>query len=182
MKTLKMNLIIPLSIILMSSCKKDKLELPGVTETGAHTFGCMVNGQVMVADYSNIYAPKTGPTVTFTGPDENNNASFIISGEHRMSDGSSIIAVAFDIDSINYVVGKTYTFILNDNKKSGSGLGRFVKIVSSGSDIFYNTNAVVTGSVTLKIVSNTIIAGTFYFNAVSSTGDTVKITNGRFDW
>ncbi len=181
MKTLKMNLIIPLSIILMSSCKKDKLELPGVTETGANTFGCMVNGQVMVADYSNIYAPKTGPKATFTGPDANNNASFSIGGSHTISDGS-IISVGFSIDSINYVVGKTYTFILNDSKKSGFGIGGYDKIGASGGDIFYNTNAVVTGSVTLKIVSNTIIAGTFYFNAVNSTGDTVKITNGRFDW
>jgi len=47
----------------------------------------------------------------------------------------------------------------------------------------YVTNSKVSGQliITKFDQSNQIISGNFYFNAVDFSGDTVKITDGRFD-
>lgn len=46
----------------------------------------------------------------------------------------------------------------------------------------YKTNT-LTGKLTITKLDQTkqIISGTFYYNAVSSKGDTVHVTDGRFD-
>ncbi len=182
MKTLKMHLIIPLIILLAYACKKDKVDplsqLPPATQTGARTFGCLVNGQAFVAKGTSFY-DMLGLSASY------NNVTFYIQGRHKNSDGS-ITQIGFNIDTINLVPGQTYTINLNSGKKKGDGSGGYDVVglrTPSGAngDIFYYTNNVVSGSVTITSLANAT-AGTFYFNAVSSTGDTVKITNGRFDW
>jgi hypothetical protein len=47
----------------------------------------------------------------------------------------------------------------------------------------YSTNANATGQLTITHLDtiNQVVSGTFQFKAVSKIGDTVKITNGRFD-
>ena len=47
----------------------------------------------------------------------------------------------------------------------------------------FDTNEDVTGELNLKKFDlvNQIASGTFWFNAVNDKGDTVKVTDGRFD-
>jgi hypothetical protein len=48
---------------------------------------------------------------------------------------------------------------------------------------YYYTNETLTGQLTITKLDpvKQIVSGTFYFNVLNITGDTVKITNGRFD-
>ena len=45
-KTLFLYLIIVLLVMTLINCNKDKNSLPPETQTGANTFGCLLNGQV----------------------------------------------------------------------------------------------------------------------------------------
>ena len=48
----------------------------------------------------------------------------------------------------------------------------------------YYTNLIKTGELTITRVdlSNSIISGTFWFDAINSEGEVVEIREGRFDW
>jgi hypothetical protein len=164
-----------LLIALINACKKQNIDplsqLPPATQTGARTFGCLVNGQAFVAKGTSIYDP-VGISEYYNG------RTFNIKGGHKNSDGS-ITGLDIDIDSVNLVVGQTYTIKLNSGKRKGDGFGRYSYFGTNNN--IYNTNDVVSGEVTITSLANAT-AGTFYFNAVNDKGDTVKITNGRFDW
>ncbi len=48
----------------------------------------------------------------------------------------------------------------------------------------YYTNTIKTGELKITRVdlANSIISGTFWFDAINTAGETVEIRQGRFDW
>jgi hypothetical protein len=184
MKILKQFFVLLLTLTLFSfSCRKhiippvDQLSLlPTATQTGANTFGCLVNGQAFVPKNQNI----------LEGPDLQCNYIYTAGGYHLTVAGGnknrdgSITDIVVGTDSLAIAEGEILTL---KTFVSGNAEASYTLFFYSGGENDYETNNIVTGQLTITRLNTVkqIVSGTFYFNAVNRTGDTVKITNGRFD-
>jgi len=157
------------------SCKKQPVDqlslLPPATQTGANTFGCLVDGAAFVPESSGFFS---GPPFKAEYGSTPQLAVFSIAGSRK---GDGIIAnVSIATDSLK--IGEGETLLLSGYNTPGKASGAYAYNSTA-----YQTNANVTGALTITRLDtiNLIVSGTFYFNAVSKGGDTVRITNGRFD-
>ena len=177
MKKLYSYLLFVLSFTLLApSCKKQPVDqlslLPPATQTGANTIGCLVNGAAFVPKSSGIVLGtpfKSQYSFTAQG------YVFYIAGGNRGSDGT-VSNVSIQTDSLKISEGE----ILLLSKYATPGMASGAYAYNSTS---YQTNANVTGALTITHLDtiNLIVSATFHFNAISKEGDTVKITDGRFD-
>jgi hypothetical protein len=168
----KINTILFISAFLSLSCCElftVEPQLPPITMEGKNTFGCVVNGRVWLPDGS-----KSIPAVLatyFSGPAQRRNLSF---SARNVNNGSGFVFRVNNpilIDQ-NYVLTDTTTEVHYGTNSYGH----------IGCD--YEDEHVVDGK--LKILKfdlgESIVAGTFEFTSFNPTcGDTVKITEGRFD-
>ena len=185
MKNLKLLLCFSLTTILLAaSCKKTKpgtalteLEkLPPITQTGANTFGCLVDGKAWLPNGSK---PQSGgPNIQVYVDPTFQGGAFYVTGHQYKIPGSTI-----SIGSGNCTNTGIYNLSTNANAASylKSVLGSLsCELRSDDSGTFKNGFFIVT-----KYDLNTgIFSGTFEFklyNSQSLCGDTVRITNGRFD-
>lgn len=168
------------STLLAASCKKTETQLtelqklPSATQTGANTFGCLVDG---VAWLPNGSKPQTGgPNIqlyvdpTFqggafyvTGHQYKNFQSQITFGSGGCTNGG-LYDVSLPLQAISYT-----RFLNNVNtcQFSSSNSGSFRKG-------FFN--------ITRYDLANGIFSGTFEFTIKSQgCGDTIRVTDGRFD-
>ena len=169
-------LFIAAAFISLSSCKKKELspmeQLPPITDTGAKTFGCLINGVpfkplrlVMPSLASSLYCRyyKQDEILYFQlgASDFRNNAYF-----------------RFYMDSIHLGPG-TRSF-------SGPGRGKLNVIYEN----YHTDKSVLVMSpvapgefkITKFDTSTGILAGTFWFDAIdTATNRKVEIREGRFD-
>ncbi|HZY37199.1 MAG TPA: DUF6252 family protein [Mucilaginibacter sp.] len=158
-----------------TSCKKQPVDqlslLPPATQTGANTFGCLVDGAAFVPKNISIVR---GPVLRCEYSLTAQGYVFYITSAVDAGNG---MANAIDIrtDSLKISEGET----LSLTKSFTPGLAA----AGYGDQSNYTTNANATGQLNITHLDtlNQIVSGTFHFNAVSKGGDTVKITNGRFD-
>ena len=178
--TMKQFLLLGISLILLcSSCKKNKPvnpidQLPPETQTGANTFGCLVDGKV--------FLPKGDP---FGGPIKkaqyqfvNGKQGFGISGS--LSDGNESKLVGIIGDSITITMGTFNLTSLNLGKFRG---GYSYMNLTMASPMQYETNEINRGElrITKFDTVNQIVSGTFWFDAKNSSGLIVQVREGRFD-
>lgn len=180
-------LSLSLLIFISANCRKNKNnntidQLPPETQTGANTFGCLVDGQPFKPGGLQLSGGSLNSIYQFVYNDDPVNG-FIwgISGGKRYSNGE-IKDIGFRIDSLQIIEGETYSL---ENPIRGGGYGQysFYGSIGSGTNSTYQTSGVVKGSVIFKKFDliNQIASGIFWFNAVNDKGDTIKITDGRFD-
>ena len=169
-------------IILSSSCKKHTVPpvsqlslLPPATQTGANTFGCLVNGKAFIPGGSLSLTPHTQCNYIYTA----GGYYLTVSGNYKGSDGT-ITGIVFGTDSLAVDPGQLFLFNTNT---PGNASAFYNLAYAHGGITSYVTNSKVSGQliITKFDQSNQIISGNFYFNAVDFSGDTVKITDGRFD-
>ncbi len=177
MKSLYPYLLFILSLTLLApSCKKQPVNqlslLPPATQTGANTFGCLVDGAALVPESSGFFS---GPPFKSEYASTPQLAVFWIAGSRKSDDGS-VANVSIVTDSLKISEGET--LLLSGYNTPGKASGAYAYNSTA-----YQTNANVTGALTITRLDtiNLIVSGTFHFNAVSKGGDTVRITNGRFD-
>jgi len=186
MKNKNLLLLFFLSLFLINSqCKKHKIvdplsQLPPETQTGANTFGCLVNGHVFVPKgpslgpilysyYQHIYSGPYGYVFQVSADDNSHNDNFF--------------SVTILVDSSFLQQSQQ---ILLKARGQGRASGRYYSSIFNGTvstvNIF-NTSDLVGGILTIKKFDeiNQIASGTFWFNALGNSGDTVKVTDGRFD-
>ena len=176
MKPLKILYLPLLFVFIQSSCKKDKL--PPETATGANTFGCKVNGVV--------YTPSGGDASVGWYPVEG--------GVFQDVDGNVglyIRTVSGNTKFIDLYIKKvTSTGIYNLNFNTApypiavraENYGYYEIQNSPGNSSRFVTNTQYNGWINIKYMANRIYAGTFEFTAYNQqTGETVTITEGRFD-
>ena len=166
-----------------SNCKKHKTivdpvsQLPPETQVGANTFGCLVDGKVFVPKgggvtpiltcyYQYIYYPSPVGYV------------FQVAANNK-SETSVLKSIYILCDSIRLEERGVYKL---QNEGGGRSVGNYSNYTISAL-IDYFTYLPFSGELTLKKFDeiNQIASGTFWFNAVSSNGDTVHVTDGRFD-
>jgi hypothetical protein len=184
---MKKILLLLLTTFTLGCCNKDdepkpitELEkLPPATQTGANTAGCLVNGVA--------FLPKgylvTGNLVCnyIDGKD------FILGISERIMQGSSdnirSIFVVSENQNLHNNVGVTFQ-LGQDNNNGNSKFGSYIiNAVAYPDHNYYSTNTIVTGElkITYHNYNNAIISGTFWFDAINSNGEIVKVREGRFD-
>jgi len=166
--------------LISSSCKKNKSDnpidqLPPETQTGANTFGCLVDGQVFKPKGD----PFAGPIIKAQYQFVNGRQGFGISS--RRSEGNESKLVGIIGDSIIVSVGTFNLTSLSAGKFRG---GYTYRELTNPSGISYYTNGVQRGQITIKNFDtvNQIVSGTFWFDAIdSATSKITQVREGRFD-
>ena len=160
MKNIKYTyLLLLFSLMLLASakCKKELTipvpKLPAETQTGAKTFGCLVDGEIWVPTGKSML-PAIGTSIQFE----------ILNLKTNKGDE----AVIFNISSFN-IVG-------DYNLSTTNNTAQFIK----GANIYKSTNGTLT--IIKYDKANKILSGRFYFTAKDNiTNKTATITDGRFD-
>lgn len=163
-------LLLPLiAALLLGSCKKDKVapkdQLPPATTSGANTFGCLVNGELWkVETASQLVADWTTSDVLY-----------FVAG-FNSKDGYKKISLIFP-DTTHAFAQKSGVQAL---VKSGVN-GNYASLWPPNK--YYGPEKLVSGTVNLSRLDYHagIIAGTFSFVMAGGPGDTVRVTEGRFD-
>lgn len=159
-------LLLTLSLIL-SCCNNDDQstnpidQLPPETQTGANTFGCLINGEpFIVSNTSNQSAIYQGNLLQM-------GATLEINSNNE--------SIAFNlIDPLN--INQAFSF---DNNLYKVGYSN----ITSNLTCIYEFQDTYQGFVTFTKIDteNFIISGTFEFSTVTDNCENINITNGRFD-
>lgn len=173
------NLLFLFTMVLsLSCCDKDDNkpinpidQLPPETQTGANTAGCLVDGKAFLPKG---YLP-TGNLVCNYIDGKDFNINIVQRNNYK--------TISMNVISYNQslTVGETYQ--LNEYG-ADSKFGEYsIYDDNNLSEIHYKTTSIITGE--LKITNHNfnkaILSGTFWFDAVNSEGQIVKIREGRFD-
>lgn len=178
-------------LLLSTACRRENIAvkdaLPPITQEGLNTFGCKINGEVLV--------PKDGKGSLFVGGAKGLRSALAVVSEEKKY---------YYIQAVNAeYIGGDYIFLYLPNLKSA---GRYVLGNSIGSTLWENNSpnhAIVTsydefdngesylsfengGSIVVDRYDtiNFIISGTFQFRAIKESdpfSDTLSVTEGRFD-
>lgn len=152
------------SLFLFISCQKERL--PKLTEEGKNTFGCKINGKNWVPHGTGGFG---GSDPTSGGFFQNTHTIFITAYNGRES-------IEFYLENV---------FNSGEYSLSGNNGGSYYIRGDNTSipDISYITDSQHTGKVEIVNydTTNKIVSGTFQFTAVNKEGETVRITEGRFD-
>ena len=175
------NLILLLTLTLtLSCCNKDdnpfssKDQLPPETQKGANTAGCLVNGEVFIPHQVGL-SPSLVCNYEFL------DGQFYFNIAFSDSRNGSVKSVSVNHNKVSLQSGSIYNLnknTVNDGDFTGGG-GTYFPTLQN----FYRTNSIKTGElkITRLDVSNSIISGTFWFDAVNTAGETIQIRSGRFD-
>ena len=169
-----------LFVILNTQCEKDTPDpnnipgLPPATQIGANTFGCLVNGVPWVPSGSNGTA-----NLSIDYDPGINNGIFSISALNVIS-SIQTTSIGLGIrDSLNFVVPPRKYF-LKHNSLFGVYYHDFNKCMMG----YFDTSIYRNGWLIISTFNRTsrIIAGTFEATLIKKDCDTIRITNGRFDF
>lgn len=168
-------------LLIAASCKKPKTELteleklPPITQTGAKTFGCLVNGKAWTPyGQQNVVRPN----FYCTYDPALNGGNLGITAQQFDNLGNDVATFALGVDSVQQ------TGAIQFSKNRVRLL--FVSSVLIPNCDFNSTNANTYGSGSINIsrfdMAVGIISGTFAFKCKKDGCDTLNITDGRFDW
>lgn len=169
-----------------SMCKKKPIEpidqLPPETQTGANTFGCLVNGQVFKPGGASLTGGSLTCNYQYLGIGPNGGYFFRLAAISRNNNSGESKSVGLFTDSLKILQGGEYIFIAPRIKGSAYALYGYTKDNPMTIDD-YETNNLNTGKLQIKKLDtiNQIVSGTFWFDGVNTNGQKVEIREGRFD-
>jgi hypothetical protein len=177
---MKKLILLLITTFTLSCCNKDDNpfsssdQLPAETQTGANTVGCLINGEVFLP-----HAEGLTPEVNCFYQLDNGDFFFTMRFSDFRNGGSK--SVFIQTKRVNLINGQTYS--LNKNMVDNGDFSGGGMFWLTPNNISY-TNTIKTGELKITRVdlSNSIISGTFWFDAVNSAGEIVEIRQGRFDW
>jgi hypothetical protein len=156
-----------------SSCRKHKAvdpvsQLPPETQTGANTFGCLVNGQVFKPGGAQLSGGSLQCNYQFV----NGGYYFVLSGRNQTG-GNPLTSVNVYTDSLSISTDLKLNLI---TRKDGNASGRYFGSQTNVNLATYLTkDSQYTGELWIKKLDtiNQIASGIFWFNAVNENGDTI---------
>ena len=156
--------------LLFASCKEEAADpisqLPPATQTGAETFGCLVNGEA--------WTPKGRVGVLSNLTEDYNNGTFNVS-VFRSVNGKRQSMGIFVADTLT----QPGIYPLNDYENQAGTFADEITLCS------YDNDGITEHSGSLKIskldIPNRIITGTFEVTLTRPDCDTIRVTEGRFD-
>lgn len=185
------NIILVLGLLTMlhSACSKSddsSSNLPPITQTGENTFGCLINGRLLI--------PRDG-TGTFNSPDKGMRfikgpgPEVFTYNEIRITDfeGSNGGSIDLHIINLDKIVKGNFE-IEESNCKRGLDANKNLNIrcqYFNGSNYEFYCSIEGTGLLNISRYDPTgrILSGTFSFSAKNENDadDIIEITDGRFD-
>ena len=171
-------LILTVILFIITSCSPerdcdDPVDcLPPITQSGANTAGCLVNGEVILPSGQGI---NTGSVLmaqyTFSG-DDDDDFVFGLSIRDRKA-GNKMVLV--EIRNQKLLEGRTYELKSSESNSFG--------FYNNGYISSYVTNEENLGELTISRIdpATRTISGTFWFDAANQDGETVAVRYGRFD-
>ena len=186
MKTYPMFLFFAALILLNCSKTDDGPSLPPATQTGENTFGCYVDGRLLI--------PRDG-TGTFNSPDYGMRMYSGPSGDNityreiNVHDFVGENGGSMDIHIVNlHEIGEGNFQIGESNCETGLQANPSINIRTryfNGNSYDYYCSVEGSGylNITRSDTINLILSGTFNFRAVNENqpNDTIEISQGRFD-
>ena len=162
-------LLLPFFLFFIACKEENKVQLPPATQEGKGVLGCLVNGEIFVAQGG-----------FFGGVDD---LSISVS-RNQLGLGCSAYGDDTEVDgnlniylSQNFDVYSDKTFpLISDSRQTGRFLAENGTEYRTGQDKYEGEF-----TITKLDTVNYIIAGTFWFDAVSDNGEVVEIREGRFD-
>lgn len=168
-------------MVCLSSCDNDDDNsgdtLPPATQTGANTVGCLVDGEVFLPKSEGI-----NPAVVVNYEFFEGDFFFGLTFKDQRGTIDEIVSLGTGYitleENINYILDKNTT---DDGDYVGGGGAYRPSNLDNGQ---YLTTSSVSGELTITRIdlSNSIISGTFWFDAVNEDGEIVEIREGRFDY
>ena len=158
-----------------ASCKDDDPspleQLPPATQTGANTFGCLVNGQAYLPKGSN----GTSNFVVLYDPDYRGGSLDILTYSR---DERSHLTISLGGNNISRVGNYNLSTASNSMAQYENRNNTTCRIFwSQEPDVYCRGQLFIT-----KLDMTTgIISGTFEFTLAKAGCDTIKVTQGRFD-
>ena len=148
--------------------------LPPATQSGANTFGCLVNGVPWVPAGSNGTA-----NLSIDYDPGFNNGIFSIAAMRVISPAQTTSIGIGIRDSLNFFSPPKLLFLTKN-----SLFGVYYNDFSNCTYSYFDTTIIREGQLLISTLdrSNRIIAGTFEAKLIKTGCDTIKITNGRFDF
>ena len=170
-------------IVMLSSCTKegnDQLaQLPQETQTGANTFGTLIDGQAFLPSGQYLAFPNAYVCAYITdGVESHSHFVVDVGNEDAYNSTRRIILV---IDGQYLQEGQTYKLGNYDNGDDNYGV--YETIYNSKPTDSYQASRNLDGVLIITKLDevNHIVSGTFYFDAKNKFGNTVSVTDGRFD-
>ena len=170
---------------IFAACKKDhpsktELEkLPPATQTGANTFGCLLNGKAWVAQTDCKYLCDPAFKVKY---DAAYGGYLGLGADWKNSSNNIEQRIDLVFDSSNYKL--KHEISINNPLTTA----RFINY-SLGSDCgsyehYIDSSVIHIGVVTISHydLQNGIISGTFEFRLTKPSCEPISVTNGRFDY
>lgn len=161
--------------------------LPPITQTGENTFGCKINGVIMVprdSQTSQLGGPPTGVTyIRFRTPQNTQNCDWVEAFNRQTSRGG----VAFKLPEIETLLEGVYL----PQTITGGGMSiSNPNIVYMGAAYHSNvptsgySSVEGTGAITITRYDDEVISGTFYCTLKNNVYPDVliEVTEGRFDF
>jgi hypothetical protein len=174
------NLLL-LLVLVTASCSKDNdtqynPQLPATTQTGAWTFGCKINGVIMIPQDAKIQGNPGGGLVKGLSFSDNLVSKSIEAVDALYNRGGVIIkfpnsiidAGEYTIQPIEGGFATTWANVL------------YMQVTKNGK--FYGSIE-NTGKINISRNDNTTLSGTFYCKLKNrdNANDIIEVTEGRFD-
>jgi hypothetical protein len=163
-------------------CKKKQADtpqtelekLPPATQTGANTFGALVNGQAFLP-HTSFYS--------YVSPYQCNyiytNGGYYLTVAGTMEVNTDYHDIVLGTNLLPITEGTTLK--LENSNENGKASGLYYLI--TGTTVRYSTTTYVSGQLYISHFDQVkqVVSGTFFFDAIDQNGNTVHITDGRFD-
>jgi len=170
---LKRILLLLITTFALSSCDKDNDKpqnpldkLPPATQTGANTFGCLLDG--------NVFKPSNAPNSI-------NCFYQLVSGEYyflvsvQRTINYNLVSIVLKTDKKQIFQGGIYQLYENID---GNASGNYLFNLDISSTTLTNTGEL---KITKLDLVNQIVSGTFSFDIEDTNGVIHQIREGRFD-
>ena len=178
--------------IMMSSCiknlfKEKEESLPAVTQTGANTLGCKVEGKVWVPNGTHDLFVSVQALSAYVY--QSQGVKYLSISARKDPSAFNKEDDAYDDLSLDVILPASTSEVIIDKDCNTCGLYcpysslRF-KIRGLFQGGCYMTSSLYTGKVRFTRIDsvNRIVSGTFQFSAIDkNSGKTINITDGRFD-
>ncbi len=182
-------------ILIASSCQKEEIEvedeLPSITQAGLNTFGCKIDGEVLIpkdGDPSFFIGESVGLKAgTMKGGSVNGNRVryFYIHAVNAQDAGGDYLFLYFpNLDAVGtYTLGNSTGSTMFENNSPNHSIVLKNDMNSNGIRYlsFENGGEI---NITRYDSINSIVSGTFEFDVVKESdplSDTISVTEGRFD-
>jgi hypothetical protein len=171
-------------LLLLTQCKKNSLELakpedqlPPATQTGARTFGCLLNGQLWVPS-GNSGMPNFRVTYdpAYDGGNLDIRTYRVINGTQQtqfLSLGFNQISQPGTYRFQSVITSLTTPHNIDFNDGNGDACYEFIS----------HRGTTTRGELTITRLDKQqgIVSGTFAFTLLQPGCDTIRVTKGRFD-